>query len=110
MKFKDLFQDLFVLVLSITVFFSSVNLAYNLISHELLELPPRNIDYYQCENSRYSDEFAIILTPQEISECEERQFKRATERLETDVKYEYAWSLSALLIGLPILYYIKRKN
>ncbi|MBT5346488.1 hypothetical protein HOJ01_01290 [bacterium] len=110
MKFKDLFQDLFVLVLSVTVFFSSVNLAYNLISHELLELPPRNVDYYQCENSRYPDENTRILTPQEISECEEREFKQASERLETDVKYEYAWALSALLIGLPVLFYIKRKN
>ena len=71
MKFKDLFQDLFVLVLSITIFFSSINLVYNVISHEILELPPRDINYYQCENSRYPDENKIILTPQDIIECEE---------------------------------------
>ena len=110
MKIKDFFQNFFILVLSITMFFSSINLVYNFIAHEILELPPTDIGYYECENPRYPDENTRILTPQEISECEERQFKQAEERLETSVKYEYAWALSALLIGLPILFYIKRKD
>ena len=108
MKSKNFFQSLFMLVLSVTILFSSITIVYNVISYEILDIGPRYIDDYRCYDHQYSDKEQ--WTQEQEEDCLVKETEKAELRDDEDKKLSYAWSVSALIIALPMFLYFRKQE
>jgi len=108
-SFKDLFNDLFSLIIKLVLLVSSIMVVYNVIAYEVLQLEPTYINTYDCKDYDSKGEL-IKLSDSEMEECIEKATQKAIKETRNEIKYEYAWSVSAFIICLPILFIMRKED
>ena len=107
---KNTFTGLFVLVVNLVLLFSSITVVYNLLAYEVLELGPRYVDTWRCDEPRDIKGELVSKSKAEREECLNEALAKAQSDLDREIKHDYAWSLSALIIGLPLLWMFRKKD
>ena len=108
-SFKDLFNDLFSLIIKLVLLVSSIMVVYNVIAYEVLQLEPTYINTYKCNDYDSKGEL-IKLSDTEMEEGIEKATQKSIKEQRNEIKFAYAFSISAFVICLPILFIMRKED